>query len=140
MIVSKFNGRAYAACRAHLGLALDHVTYGTGKVATVNVMEVKGKRDADGRVAYICHCHKPAVFYVFEVEERPEPSKCPECGSLEPASRRPNPPGFACRNKWHDEPEAEAGAPVSDLPPCPVHLHQRHHMACTGCGQKGGDW
>lgn len=72
MIASKVNGAAYAACRAHLGVALDKVTGPDSKSADVRVMNVKGMKGPEGLLKYVCGCKKPATFYVFEVEERPE--------------------------------------------------------------------
>lgn len=118
MIVSKVNGKSYAACRKHLGNALDFV--GGGSVANVRVMTVKGDRDPDGRTRYVCACKKPAVFYLYEVVERPE------LVEAEPA-------------------QPEAGAPVTGTAR-PEHCrgthNGKHRDACVACGFKpdGSDW
>lgn len=124
MIVSKFNGKAYAACSAHLGHALRYVTY--DGAADVRVMNVRGSRDTEGRANYTCACKKPAVFYVFQIEERPDMIESPE----------PDPGAYLRPDELA---QAEAGAPVTE---CPNNIagDHGHHFACVRCGAQGNDW
>jgi hypothetical protein len=126
MIVSKFGGRSYASCRAHLGIALDQVTGPDRKSANVTVMNVKALKDESGHLVYVCSCKKPAVFYVFEVEERPDMIESPE----------PDPGAYLRPDELA---QPEAGAPVTE---CRNNLvgDRVHHMACVRCGTRGNDW
>lgn len=126
MIVSKPDGKVYAACRKHLGIALDFV--GGGSVANIRVMDVKGVRDLDGRSKYTCHCTKRAVFYLYEVEERPSEPAVPY-GDAGWRAAHPGP--------FTTEPEAERrrvelarilfGAPVSEDEDPIVFLNRAYH-------------